>query len=251
MTSEVRVIGVDGIPEAHPGDDVVELLIGGLRLSQMTLEQGDVVVVTHKLVSKAEGRLVDLSTVDPSPFAREWGERYGKDPRHVEVVLRESARIVRMSDGLIIAQTRHGYVCANAGVDASNVPGAAVVSLLPREPDASARAIRAGLRQRLGVDVAVIITDSFGRAWRRGIINITVGLAGMEPILDYRGQVDDDGYELRATVIAIADELAATSELVMGKLDRRPVAIVRGYRYQPGDGAARDLVMDPARDLFR
>jgi coenzyme F420-0:L-glutamate ligase/coenzyme F420-1:gamma-L-glutamate ligase len=251
MTSEVRVLGVDGIPEAQPGDDVTGLLVAGLEQTGLSLETGDVVIVTHKLVSKAEGQLVDLATVEPSDFARRWGERYGKDPRQVEVVLRESTRIVRMGEGLIIAQTRHGFICANAAVDASNVPGSHYVSLLPRDPDASARRIRDQLRERLGVDVAVIITDSFGRPWRRGIINIAVGAAGLRPLLDYRGQYDDHGYELRATVIAIADELASSAELVMGKLDRRPVAIVRGYQYEPGDEGAASLVMDPSRDLFR
>ncbi|HET9014875.1 MAG TPA: coenzyme F420-0:L-glutamate ligase [Thermomicrobiaceae bacterium] len=250
MAAEIRVIGVDGIPEARPGDDPAELVVRGIEQSGLRVEDGDVVVVTHKLVSKSQGRLVSLETVEPSPFAREIGERYGKDPRHVEVVLRESARVVRMDHGLIIAETRHGFICANAGVDASNVAGT-VVSMLPLDPDGAARDIRRALGERYGADVAVVITDSFGRPWRRGIVNIAIGAAGIRPLLDYRGQYDEHGYELRATVIAVADEIASASELVMGKLDRRPVAIVRGYRWESGDEGAAGLVMDPTRDLFR
>ena len=250
MAAEIRVIGVDGIPEARPGDDPARLVIRGIEQSGLRAEDGDVVVVTHKLVSKSEGRLVELAGVEPSPFARHVGERYGKDPRHVEVVLREATRIVRMDRGLIIAETRHGFICANAAVDASNVSGD-VVSMLPLDPDASAGQIRRALAERFGADVAVIITDSFGRPWRRGIVNIAVGAAGLRPLLDYRGQYDEHGYELRATVIAVADELASASELVMGKLDRRPVAIIRGYRWEHGDEGAAGLVMDPERDLFR
>jgi len=251
MSAEVRIIGVDHVPEARPGDDLADLIAYGIERSGLTLADGDVVVVTQKLVSKAEGQLVDLREVEPSALAREWAERYDKDPRQVEVVLREARRIVRMANGLIIAETRHGFVCANAAVDASNVSAPDQVTLLPVDPDASAERIRRGLAERAGVEIAVIITDSFGRPWRKGIVNVAVGVAGMEPLVDYRGQFDDQGYELRATVIAVADEIASAAELVMGKLARRPVAIVRGYAYQPGDGGARALVMEPERDLFR
>ena len=251
MSAEVRVIGVDGIPEAHPGDDPAELIARGLQHSGLNLEPGDVVVVTQKFVSKAEGRLVELDQVSPSAFATMWAERYGKDARQVEVVLQESVRIVRMAHGLIIAQTPHGFVCANAGVDASNVAGSAAVSLLPIDSDESARAIRHGLTARTGARPAVIITDSFGRPWRRGIVNVAIGVAGINPLLDYRGQFDEYGYELHATTMAIADELSSAAELVMGKLDRRPVAIVRGYSYPEGDEGVASLVMDESRDLFR
>lgn len=251
MSAEVRIIGVDHVPEARPGDDLADLIAYGIERSGLTLADGDVVVVTQKLVSKAEGQLVDLREVEPSALAREWAERYDKDPRQVEVVLREARRIVRMANGLIIAETRHGFVCANAAVDASNASAPDQVSLLPVDPDASAERIRRGLAERAGVELAAIITDSFGRPWRKGIVNVAVGVAGMEPLIDYRGQYDDQGYELRATVIAVADEIASAAELVMGKLARRPVAIVRGYAYQPGDGSARALVMEPERDLFR
>ncbi len=252
MAGEVRIIGVDGIPEVKRGDDPVQLIMRGLEHSGLSLEQGDIVVVTHKMVSKAEGRVAELDQVTASDLATRWAEQFGKDPRHVEVVFQEAARIVRMDHGLIIAETRHGFVCANAGVDASNVAGHKAVSMLPVDPDQSARQIRSGLEARVGFAPAVIITDSFGRPWRRGIINIAIGSAGINPLLDYRGQFDDQGYEMHATVMAIADEIASAAELVMNKLDHRPVAIVRGYDYQPGDmGAVETLVMSADRDLFR
>jgi coenzyme F420-0:L-glutamate ligase/coenzyme F420-1:gamma-L-glutamate ligase len=251
MTAELRVLGVGNIPEARPGDDVSGLIASGLQIEGLALESGDIVVVTHKLVSKGEGRLIDLQTIEPSALAHQFAGRYGKDPRQVEVVLRESARIVRMDRGLIIAETRHGFVCANAGVDASNAAGREIVTLLPLDPDASAERIRRGLSERFNAEIAVIVTDSFGRPWRQGIVNVAVGVAGMAPLLDYRGQLDEHGYELGATVLAVADEIASAAELVMGKLDRRPVAIVRGYPYQTGQGGAKALIMEPERDLFR
>ena len=252
MAGEVRILGVDGIPEVQAGDDPIDLIMAGLAQSSITLEAGDIVVVTHKLVSKAEGQVVELDKVTASDLATRWAETYGKDPRHVEVVFQEAARIVRMDHGLIIAETRHGFVCANAGVDASNVAGHKAVSMLPIDPDASARGIREGLNERVGFAPAVIITDSFGRPWRRGIMNIAIGSAGINPLLDYRGQFDDQGYEMHATVMAIADEIASAAEFVMNKLDRRPVAIVRGYDYEPSDvGAAESMVMSADRDLFR
>ncbi len=252
MAGEVRIIGVDGIPEVKAGDDPVQLIMSGLEQSGLSLETSDIVVVTHKLVSKAEGRVVELDRVTASDLATRWAEAYGKDPRHVEVVFQEAARIVRMDHGLIIAETRHGFVCANAGVDASNVAGHKAVSMLPVDPDQSARQIRSGIEARVGFAPAVIITDSFGRPWRRGIINIAIGSAGINPLLDYRGQFDDQGYEMHATVMAIADEIASAAELVMNKLDKRPVAIVRGYDYEPGEmGAVESLVMSADRDMFR
>jgi coenzyme F420-0:L-glutamate ligase / coenzyme F420-1:gamma-L-glutamate ligase len=252
MTAEIRILGVDGIPEAQAGDDSAQLVIDGLKHSGITLEDGDVVVVTHKLVSKAEDRLVDLRDIIPSRFAEQLATRYEKDPRQIEVVLQQSTRIVKMDRGVIIAETPHGFICANAAVDASNAPETEHVVLLPIDPDATARQIRTRLQQESGKQIAVIITDSFGRPWRAGIINIAIGVAGMSPFHDYRGEYDEHGYELRATVIAAADEIASASELVMGKLDRRPVAVVRGYDYVHSDTASgRELVMDPAKDLFR
>lgn len=247
----LQIFGIHGIGEVRAGDDLSSLIERGLRASAVQLQPGDILVVTHKIVSKAEGRSVDLRTVEPSPLAQQWGTRWGKDPRQVEVVLREAARIVRMDRGLIIAQTHHGFVCANAGVDASNVGADETVLLLPRDPDASARRLYEALRAALGFAVPVIISDSWGRPWRDGVINVAIGVAGMQPLADYRGQRDPYGYQLSASVMAIADELAAAAELVMGKLDQRPVAVVRGYAYQPGTGTAQQLVMPPERDLFR
>ncbi|MFM9108890.1 MAG: coenzyme F420-0:L-glutamate ligase [Chloroflexota bacterium] len=253
---EVRLIGLDGIPEVQPGGDVAAEIAAALGRAGLALEPGDVLVVTHKIVSKAEGRLVRLDTVVPSALAREWGVRHGKDPRQVEVALAESRRIVRMDRGVVISETRHGFICANAGVDASNVDSG-VVCLLPEDPDASAASIRAALAARLGLDEAaapgVVITDSWGRPWRNGIVNFAIGVAGLAPLIDYRGHHDAAGYELHVTVLAVADELAAASELVMHKLAARPVVLVRGYAPAIGapHGSGRDLVIDPARDMFR
>ncbi len=255
---ELRIIGIGGIPEVQPGDDLVALIADGITGSGQTLRPGDVVVVTHKVVSKAEGRLVDLTTIEPSPFAIQFAAPTGKDPRQVEVVLRESVRISRMDAqrGVIISETRHGFVCANAAVDASNV-SPDIVCLLPEDPDGSAARIRAGLAERFGLEgddaPGVIVSDSFGRAWRAGIINVAVGVAGLAPLADYRGQHDPNGYELRASILAVGDELASAAELVQHKLDARPVTIVRGYvpRTDTPHGTGRDLVMPPERDLYR
>jgi coenzyme F420-0:L-glutamate ligase / coenzyme F420-1:gamma-L-glutamate ligase len=249
--SEVRLIGLGATPEIAPGDDLARLVADAAQASRVRLTDGDIVIVTHKAVAKAEGRLLDLRTVEPSALAQEFGTTWKRDPRQIEVVLRESARIVRMDRGLIIAETRHGLVCANAGVDQSNVPGDDTVCLLPLDPDASARHLRAGLRERLGVDVAVIVSDSFGRTWRLGIVNVAIGVAGLQPLIDYRGRPDNDGRTMTATVMAVADELAASAELVTGKLDRRPFVVVRGYRYEHAEGSARAIVMDSQTDFFR
>ena len=248
---QITIMGITNIPEVRPRDDLAGLILEACAQMGEQLQEGDVLVVTQKIVSKAEGTLVDLRDVEPSVFARRYAEAWGKDPRHIEVVLRESKRIVRMDRGIIISETKHGFICANAAVDASNVPGEHIVALLPSDPDASAMSIREAIRERLRVDVPVIISDSFGRAWRNGIINVAVGVSGLQPLIDYRGQRDNDGYLLSATVIAIADELASAAELVMGKLDACPVAIVRGYPFERAEGRAGDLIMDPARDMFR
>ncbi len=244
----LEILGVEGLPEVRPGDDLPELIT---RAVGESLRPGDVLVVTHKIVSKAEGRLVDLRAVEPSALAKGFAARYGRDPRQIEVVLRESRRIVRMERGLIIAETHHGFVCANAGVDASNVPGDDTVCLLPLDPDASAAGLREALAVMTGSDLAVIVSDSFGRAWRDGITNVAIGVSGMNPLADYRGERDPHGYPLEASVLAVADELAASSELVMGKTAGIPAAIIRGYPYQPASGTGRALIMPPERDLFR
>jgi coenzyme F420-0:L-glutamate ligase/coenzyme F420-1:gamma-L-glutamate ligase len=250
-SGEVRVIPVPGIPEVRPGDDLARLILRACADAGLGPCAGDVLAVTHKVVSKAEGRVVDLGDITPSDLAVRFAAESGKDPRHVEVVLRESRRIVRMDRGILIAETRHGFVCANAGVDASNVPGAETVCLLPEDPDGSARRLRERVREATGADVAVVITDSFGRAWRWGIANVAIGVAGISPLADYRGRPDQWGREMATSILAVGDELAAASELVMGKTDARPVAIIRGYQYEPADGSARELVMPAEKDMFR
>lgn len=237
---------VVGIPEVQPGDDLATLILAaGARL-----EDGDIVVVAQKAVSKAEGRLVDMTTVIPSQEALTLAARLDSDPRQVQVVLDESVRLVR-TDRVIISETRHGYVCANAGVDHSNVPGGDVLCLLPLDCDASAAALRSRLQEVAGVAVAVIVSDTFGRAWRMGIANVALGVAGMPSLIDYRGREDDFGRELTATVVAIADEVAGAAELAMGKIERVPVVIVRGYRPEGAEGSGRQLVRPPELDLFR
>jgi coenzyme F420-0:L-glutamate ligase/coenzyme F420-1:gamma-L-glutamate ligase len=243
VTSELRVIPVEGIPEVREGDDLAALLAAAAAF-----EDGDVLVVAQKVVSKAEGRVVRLDGVEPSDAARELAG--GEDPRRLEVILREAARIVRARPPLVIAETRHGLVCASAGVDASNAPERSTLVLLPLDPDASAARIRLGLLERTGRSVGVVVSDSFGRPWRQGTTDVAIGVAGIRPLLDLRGVRDATGYELHATTIAVADEIAGAAELVMGKTNGVPAAIVRGLEV-PGEGSARELVMPPERDLFR
>ncbi|HLY30860.1 MAG TPA: coenzyme F420-0:L-glutamate ligase [Ktedonobacterales bacterium] len=254
LSHEIRLIGLRGAPEVTPGMSLANQVIAAAQASEITLQDGDILVVTQKVVSKAEGLLVDLRAIEPSNLARRHAERWGKDPRQIEVILRESARIVRMDRGLIIAETRHGFVCANAGVDASNVPGAEMVCLLPDDPDASAARLRAELARRLGVELAVIVSDSFGRPWRMGIVNVALGVAGLAPLVDYRGQPDDYGRVMSASIIAVADEIAAAAELATGKVERTPFVVVRGYAYQRDAreaGSGADLIMPAAQDMFR
>ena len=250
MPPEVRVIPLTGLPEVQQGDDLAAFILDGARAGP-GIEAGDVVVVTQKIVSKAEGRVVSLEDVTPSAEAERLGVATEKDPRLVELILRESNRVVRQRGPVLITETKHGFVCANAGIDASNVGREGLVSLLPEDPDHSAAAIRGALRERIGADVAVIITDTFGRPWREGHTNVAIGLAGMLPFVDYVGQFDPHGYELRVSTVAVADELAAAAELVHGKLEAVPVAIVRGYAYPRGEGSARELVREAGKDLFR
>ena len=248
---QLQVIGLVGLPEVRPGDDLPSLIIEAARKQGARLQDGDVLVVTQKVVSKAEGRLVDLRDVQPSARAREVAKATGRDPRLVEVILRESRRIVRQAGQVLITETKHGFVCANAGVDASNVGGGDLVALLPEDPDRSAEAIRRAIEERAGVSVAVIVSDTFGRPWREGHTNVAVGVAGMSPVRDYVGQRDPFGFELRVSTMAVADELAAAAEPVMGKLSRIPVVIVRGFAFEPGAGSAQELIRPPERDLFR
>ena len=240
---EVRILPVAGLPEIREGDD-----LAGLIAERASLEDGDVVVVSQKAVSKQEGRVVQLAGVEPSQRARELAG--DGDPRRLEVILREAVRVVRARPGLVIAETRHGFVCASAGVDSSNAPEADTVVLLPVDPDASAARIRDRLLELTGRRVGVVVSDSFGRPWRNGIVDVAIGVAGVRPLLDLRGRRDRNGYELHATVVAQADEIAGAAELVMGKTDGVPAAVVRGLDVA-GEGRARDLVMDEERDLFR
>jgi coenzyme F420-0:L-glutamate ligase/coenzyme F420-1:gamma-L-glutamate ligase len=244
----LTVLPLEGIPEIGPGDDLGALVADAAERAG-GLQDADVVAVAQKAVSKSEGRIVRLADVEPSAFARALaGEE--RDARQAEVVLRESVRIVRMRPGLVISETPHGFVCAAAGVDASNASAPGSVVLLPVDPDASAAGLRARLEERSGRRVGVIVTDTFGRAWREGIANVAIGAAGVEVLRDLRGRTDANGYELHATVIAVADEIAAAAELVMGKTAGVPAAIVRGLDVA-GDGKASDLVMSAERDLFR
>ncbi len=245
---ELRVFALEGIPEVEEGDDLAAL-VAEAAMRAGGLEDGDVVVVAHKVVSKAEGRVLRLEDVEATPRAVELaaGER---DPRHVQAILDEAARVVRSRPPLVIAETRQGFVCASAGVDASNAKGPGTLVLLPLDPDESAARLRDGLRARTGREVGVIVTDSFGRAWRQGTTDVALGVAGVTALLDLRGVRDEVGYELHATQIAVADEIAGAAELVLGKTSGQPAAVVRGLAVA-GGGSGHDLVMPPERDLFR
>lgn len=247
METGLRLLPLTGVPEVRPGQNLAELLLQSLKALEP--RAGDILVVTQKVVSKAEGAVVQLAEVEPSPRALEWAERWGKDPRQTEVVLRESAEILRMERGVIISRTHHGFVCANAGVDRSNSPGE-TVCVLPKDSDASARAIAGHLAERLGFPIPVLISDSFGRAWRNGIVNVAVGLAGLHPFADYRGQHDTHGYLMEASLLASADTLCSAAELVMGKTTGVPAALVRGYDYLPAEGSVQELLRPAKEDMF-
>jgi coenzyme F420-0:L-glutamate ligase / coenzyme F420-1:gamma-L-glutamate ligase len=236
---------VIGLPEVTPGDD-----LAGLLAERADLADGDILVVAQKVVSKAEGRLRDMREITPGSHALEIAQRNGSDPRQVQAVIDESVRLVR-TERVIIAETRHGFICANAGVDHSNVPGGEILCLLPVDPDASAARLRERLRELTGRTVAVIISDTFGRAWRIGIQNVALGVAGMPAVVDYRGRDDDFGRTMVGTVVAIADELAGAAELAMGKTDRVPAVVIRGYRAEGDPGTGRQLIRPPEEDMFR
>lgn len=247
----LQIFGVPGLPEIEPGADLAGMIHDAAATAGTPLADGDVVVVTSKIVSKAEGRLVELAEVEPSPFARAWSQQWEKDPAVTELVLRESKRIVRQLGPILITETHHGYVCANSGIDQSSSGAHGRVVLLPEDPDDSARRIRAGLR-RHGVEVAVIVSDTFGRAWREGQTDIAIGVAGIQPILSYIGQVDPHGHEFKVQAICTADELAGAAELVKGNVSRVPVAVIRGFVYEPDESATIGPVLrDQTRDLFR
>jgi coenzyme F420-0:L-glutamate ligase / coenzyme F420-1:gamma-L-glutamate ligase len=242
--SPLSIFPVTGIPELREGDDLAALILERLELADL-----DVVVVAQKAVSKVEGRIVRLADVDPSPRAREIAGDEG-DPRRIEVILREARSVIRVRTPLVICETQHGFICASAGVDTSNAPELGTLVLLPVDPDASAARLREELQARTGRDVGVIVTDSFGRPWRQGTVDVAIGAAGVEVLRDLQGERDPTGYELHATVIAVADEIASAAQLVSGKLDRVPVTIVRGLDVR-GDGRATDIPVPPELDLFR
>ena len=249
--TEIRIIPIPGIPEIRAGDDVGKLLLEALAGAGLKPADGDALVVKHKIISKAEGRTARLDDVQPSPKAAEWAARYNLDARVVELALRESVRIVRQENGVLITETRHGLVCANSGVDVSNVDGGRTAVLLPEDPDHSAARLLHHLQQRLHLKLAVIISDSFGRPWREGLCEVAIGVAGFLPLHDYRGQHDRHGYALHASVEAVADELACAAGLACGKLADTPACIIRGFRFLPGEGRAAQLVRPASRDLFR
>jgi coenzyme F420-0:L-glutamate ligase/coenzyme F420-1:gamma-L-glutamate ligase len=252
MPPEIRLFGVEGMPEVKPGDDISAQMMDAADAQGTPIEAGDIVVVTQKVVSKTEGRVISIDDVEPSELAIRITEGHRRDPRHTEMILRESARIVRMDRGVIISETHHGFQCANAGIDASNIPGSNTVALLPVDPDASARRVRDAVKSRMGVDVAVIISDTFGRPWRAAAVNVAIGLAGFNPCLSYVGQEDSHGNMMYTTVICVADELAAMAELVTGKVDNVPVSIIRGYPFEPMEDASLEMLLrSPDKDLFR
>lgn len=248
----LSIIPVLGIPNIGKGDNIAELILEKIKTGGQELRKGDIIVISQKIVSKADGRVVRLSNIVPSPFAKKIASESGKDPRLVEVILSETKKIVRMKNGHLIVETVQGFICANAGVDQSNVgKGDDTVTLLPKNSDKSAEKIRTSIRMRTGYSIPVIITDTFGRAWRMGQVNFAIGVAGMKPILDYRGSRDMYRRVLHVTEIAVADEIAAAAELVMNKADKVPVAIIRGYKAHRGNGRGANLLRPEEFDLFR
>lgn len=248
---EVRVIPLRGMPEIAPGADLTEEILRACRRQRSPLRAGDILVVTHKVISKAEGRLIALKEIKPSSRARAWARKYPVDPRVIQLALREAGRIVRMTNGVLITQTAQGLVCANSGVDLSNVDGGESAVLLPRDPDRSATSFHRHVKKKTGLHVPVIITDTFGRPWREGLTEVAIGVAGMKPLRDLRGQRDPYGYQLRVSLEAVADALAGIAGAACGKLSRCPACIIRGFAYEPGRGRASDLVRPAERDLFR
>jgi coenzyme F420-0:L-glutamate ligase / coenzyme F420-1:gamma-L-glutamate ligase len=249
--AELSLIPVVFCEEVARGDSLADKLLQALRQQNVVLESGDILVVKHKIVSKAEGRVIELAAIKPSRAATRWAKDYGLDPRLIELALRESRALIRRKNGVLITETGHGFICANSGVDVSNVDGGRHALLLPVDPDRSAREIHRQIKERTALLIPVLITDTFGRPWREGLLDFCIGIAGMKPLRDDRGRTDPYGYKLHASVEAVADELACAAGLVCGKLNRTPVCIVRGFAYTPGRGHARELLRPAARDLFR
>jgi coenzyme F420-0:L-glutamate ligase/coenzyme F420-1:gamma-L-glutamate ligase len=250
LKDSIEIIPLRGIGLIKEGDNLAKLIVEAAKTQKVNIENGDIIVVAHKIVSKAEGRIIDLKTITPSKFALKASKLLNKDPRLIEVILRESKRIVRMIKGHIICETKHGFICANAGVDKSNVEGEDFVALLPKNPDASAEAIRKGIKNLINVDVAVIISDTFGRPWRNGQVNVAIGVSGLTPLKDYRRTKDMFNFSLKVTVICVADELASAAELVMNKSNGIPIALIKGYSYVKGEGSFKDLIKQNKYNLF-
>lgn len=250
LQNSIHITPVTGLPEICPGDDLALLIANILRQQDRSVTAGDIFVVAQKVVSKAEGRIVALADVIPSPAALEWADRWDKDARLIELVLQQSKTIIRMERGIIVSETAHGFICANAGVDVSNAAEDTAI-LLPENPDHSARALQTRLERLFGVSIGVVVSDTFGRAWREGLVNVALGVAGLPALTDYRGQRDGSGKMLHATMIATADEIASSAELVMGKSDRIPVVIIRGFTAAVPPGTGADLIRAAERDLFR
>lgn len=249
--SEIRLIPIPVAGEIGTGDSIADRLLESLRRNRQRLQPGDILVVKHKIISKAEGRFVDLSTIGPSADSIAWARQYDLDARVIELALRESRSVIRRKNGVLITETRHGFLCANSGIDVSNVDGGKTALLLPEDPDRSAAELRKALKKKTRLSIPVIITDSFGRPWREGLTEFAIGIAGMKPLRDDRGRRDSHGYKLKASVEAVADELACAAGLVCGKLNRAPACIVRGFEYQAGPGDVGSLLRPAANDLFR
>ncbi len=249
--TEIRLIPIPVADEFAAGDSVADKLLESLRRNRQRLQAGDILVVKHKIISKAECRFVDLSTIEPSTDSIAWAQHYDLDARVIELALRESQSVIRRKNGVLITETRHGFLCANSGIDVSNVDGGKTALLLPEDPDRSAAELRRALKKKTGLSIPVILTDSFGRPWREGLTEFAIGIAGMKPLRDDRGQRDSHGYKLKASVEAVADEIASGAGLVCGKLNRAPACIVRGFVYQSGSGGVGTLLRPPANDLFR
>ena len=249
--SELRIVPILLADEITTGDSLADKLLKALRQNCLALEPGDILVVKHKIVSKSEGRIVALATIKPSADSIAWAKKYNVDARVIELALRESSAVIRKKNGVLITETDHGFICANSGVDVSNVDGGRHALLLPADPDRSARKLHRELKKRTRLDIPVLITDTFGRPWREGLVDFCIGIAGMKALRDDRGRRDPHGYKLQASLEAVADELACVAGLVCGKLNRTPACIIRGFPYEPADGRARDLLRRAVNDLFR
>jgi coenzyme F420-0:L-glutamate ligase / coenzyme F420-1:gamma-L-glutamate ligase len=251
FTSEFRLIPIPLADDIQAGDLLAKKLFDAMRQHKIALSRGDILVVKHKIISKAEGRFVDLATIEPSANSIAWANKHKLDARVVELALRESRAVIRRENGVLITETRHGFICANSGVDVSNVDGGRHALLLPEDPDRSARNLHRELKRRTKLAIPVLITDTFGRPWREGLVDFCIGVAGMKALRDDRGSRDPHGYTLHASLEAVADELAAAAGLICGKLNRTPACIIRGFPYQPSRGRTRDLLRPAASDLFR